>query len=127
MEDAADESGTAAKEEELKRKQDEIEQLAETLRVTLNGKASAETRMEQLIEELEDKTETIEHLQVLEGFAWQAGPIELLFRMGFTCVWRRLMSEYLGECACARSCVRGKLTSGAWGRLCGPVESAGGD
>jgi hypothetical protein len=48
----------------MKRLHEEIEQLADGLRMTMNGKSSAETRVEQLMEEVEDKVETIEHLQV---------------------------------------------------------------
>ncbi len=60
-----EESGAAAKEGEMKRLQEDIEQLADGLRMTMNGKNSAETRVEQLMEEVEDKMETIEHLQVI--------------------------------------------------------------
>ena len=59
-----EETGAAAKEGERKRLQDEIEQLSDALRMTIDGKNSAETRVEQLMEEMEDKNETIEHLQV---------------------------------------------------------------
>ena len=64
LEEVVEESGAAAKEGDRKRMQDEIEQLSDALRMTMDGKSSAETRVEQLIEELEDKKETIEHLQV---------------------------------------------------------------
>ena len=59
-----EENGAAAKEGEMKRLHEDIEQLADGLRMTMNGKSSAETRVEQLMEEVEDKVETIEHLQV---------------------------------------------------------------
>jgi hypothetical protein len=49
----------------MKRLHEDIEQLTDGLRMTMNGKNSAETRVEQLMEEVEDKMETIEHLQVI--------------------------------------------------------------
>jgi hypothetical protein len=67
LEEVVEESGAAAKEGEMKRLHEDIEQLADGLRMTMNGKSSAETRVEQLMEEVEDKMETIEHLQVLSA------------------------------------------------------------
>jgi hypothetical protein len=59
-----EESGVAKLESSNKKLQEEVEALSEGLRLALSGKAAAETRVCEMMSDLDDKQETIEHLQV---------------------------------------------------------------
>lgn len=85
MQDLADESGVAKVESVNKKLQEDIEALSEGLRFAMAGKDAAETRVVGLMGEVEDKQETVEHLQVVVS--------ELEFNMNLKIDHNQTLSE----------------------------------